>query len=354
MKKYFFVAIAVVLVGAAYQNCEGGDSLIKNKNSSSSGAMTFSFTYSQQYVPNNQNSVMIQGVCNVDGYTDHRIDWEYTFKGVKYQGRTDRPCIDATDTFLLVIPVTQLTRNESDSFDFSGKMTGVKKGVATPGPSNSVRVTFSATQSTGTSTGGTTGSTAGGTATTTGGSTGSTGGTGHTTGGTTGAVNCTGNRALFCGLCPEEAALGMTEYCSQDYAYAAYCASIQVPESQEDTVRQVASDRPDLLQDCGRNASENANWNAFTTEVIRRLRSSGAWDAYAWGFNGVRGNTNDINGDTISYWGAGGSPQEGEVGGVVMDIIVSCGESNTPAWQVLNPYCGCCTKMSAFTLGGKF
>jgi hypothetical protein len=360
MKKYFFVAIAILALGTVYQNCEGGDSFMKRDSSSQSFALDFDFTYSQQYVPSNQVSVIVQGICEVAGYTDHRIDWQYTFKNVKYQGRTDRPCITTTGTFMLVIPVNQLTRAENDSFDFSGKITGVKKGIATPGASRTVKVTFSATQSTGSTTGTTTGSTAGTTAGSTGSTTGTTA-TGGSTAGTTGTTTgytCTPTNQLFCGMCPEAMAAGVDEYCSgaANYAYSAYCASIQVPESREDLVRQVAAERPELIEDCGRNASANANWNAFTTEVINRLRNSGEYDAWNWGFNGVRGDTNDINGDTISYWGAAGAPQEDGVGGVVFDIVRSCGDGgeNAPVWQVLNPYCGCCTKMQAWTLGGKF
>jgi len=324
MLKYLGAAIFAIGLATIYQNCDGGIQGFNDK-SSSAGSLNLRFDYSLQYVTLTASSMIIEGQCYVSGYVDHRFDWEYTFNGQIYRGRTDRPCSTPNNRFMLSISISHLTRTENSELNFTASATGFRKGGAsTRGSSSSTKIVFSSSASTGTTTGGS---------------------TGGTSGGTTGS--CTNS---FCATCPEEAAAGLTEYCSGDPNYAAYCASITYPPDMSEVVYQVAAEFPDKLANCARNAAENPQWNAFTTEVVSRLRT---YDL-RWGFNGVRGNTNDINGDTISWWGAPGAAQEGQVGNVILDIVIACGAggSNTPAWQVLGPaYCGCCTQFARWTLG---
>ncbi len=318
MGKLIGIALLIVGIGVTYQNCESG----YPKNASTAKSLSplgLQFSYIQQSFLTTANTISLEGKCSVNSYPDHRIDWEYTFNGTHYQGRTERPC-SANGRFFLVLNVTSLTRAASSTFTVLATLAGIKSGLVTKGQVAQVKILFK---------------TSGGT-------------TGETTGGTGGT---TGYGATFANACPDDVAAGTTEYCTNDANFETYCQSITYPPDASGMVQLVASERPELIRECGRNAAANPQWNAFTSEVLRRLRAESTSYAANWGFNGVRGVVSDINGDTISYWGGGGAPQEGEVGNVVMDVVMDCGGTSRPQWMVYGAYCACCTKMSRWTLG---
>lgn len=310
MAKYLITGIFIFGLAVTYQNCEGA--LEEGSGDNSVGSvppLTFRFDNKEQSVQTTSANMIIEGLCNVTGFVDHRVDWEFTYNGNRVTGRTDRPCSSFSGRFSLVIGITNFTKTDKSELVFVGILSAIdKKGLTARGEQAQIKIKFQTASTTGSTTGGSTGSTTGGT---------------------------------FAANCPDEAANGAIEYCNNDPNYHAFCSSITHPPDASHVVDQVADEHPELIAQCDRSQADNPQWNAFTREVVSRLRDSNG----NWGFNGVRGNINDINGDTISWWGAPGLPQENQPGNVIIDVVSGCeSPSAAPAWQVLTPYCQCCMK----------
>ncbi|MGE3974447.1 MAG: hypothetical protein AB7F59_07980 [Bdellovibrionales bacterium] len=328
MKKAF-VSTGLMLVLTALvvlmQNCQSEMGVTKKSskaalNPNQLGAL---FTYSSQSISTTQATLSLDGTCTTANYPSTRLEWYFNV-GQLVSGTLQPGCNKGR--FFLNIPVGNYNLSQYSQITVYADIYGIdKNGKQISGAAQSkTRVQVNLVNLGGT-TGGSTGGTTGGT---TGGSTGGT--TGGSTGGTTGG---SGPGA-----------------CASNPALASLCQGIQIPGDYRSVVADLANERPDLIQSCARNANEDPNWNAFTKELVRRLRAQTGDNR--WGFNYVRGNVGDVNGDTISYCGGSGCPQEHSPASVVFDVVESCGPgaANRPSWGTAgDAYEGCCNGMAKWT-----
>jgi hypothetical protein len=289
------------------QNCQSemGGNAIKANSSLSPGQLGMAFANSVQNVPTGQATLMLDGICETGNFPGTRIDWQFNIGSV-INGRLEPACVGGR--FFLNIPLSSYNLTGINSFVVYGTIFGVdKNGRQVEGPAQSrsqVTVNF----------------TTGGTGTGT--------GSGSGTGGTGGPTNA----------------------CLTNPALATLCNSIRVPGDFSNVVNDLNNEQPNLIRDCERRQSANPNWNAFTKELVRRLRAQTGDNR--WGFNYVRGVVGDVNGDTIAYCGGNGCAAEQSPAAVVIDVVVSCGAggSNTPAWAVIEGHVdGCCTGQTKWT-----
>lgn len=105
--------------------------------------------------------------------------------------------------------------------------------------------------------------------------------------------------------------------------------------NQFSVVQAVAGENPDALANSCQD--EGGTWE-FMDTVVERLHSSDP----RWGYNGKRGNVNDLSKDAISYyWGTATQPPHGSNEVYVIDIIGGhCGPNPSPAWQDVTDYSG--------------
>jgi len=303
---FFSLLVLVVLM----QNCQSEISPMSKKSSASlkAGELGVAFANSSQSLTQGSAMLILEGICETGNYPATRIDWQFNIGSV-ITGRLDAAC--SGGRFFLNIPLAGYTIPAAPaSFVLYATIYGISNnGAVAEGLEQSrSQVTINIVAAGGTGTGTAAGSGTGGTGT-------------------------------------------PTNACLTNPTLDTLCSSIQAPGDYSNVVQQLASEQPGLLASCARRQADNPNWNAFTKELVRRLRAQTGGDN-RWGFNYVRGVSGDVNGDTISYCGGSGCPAENSPAGVIFDVIANCGGANpTPSWQSFasEAYTGCCTGQQKWT-----
>lgn len=96
---------------------------------------------------------------------------------------------------------------------------------------------------------------------------------------------------------------------------ASYCAGSREPPNERAFIQQLAAQYPTEFSNCDRHQDD------FVQIVVRELRARDP----RWGFNWVRGNVGDSNGDVIGYYYGPGAPQENSRFTTIIDIVGACG-----------------------------
>jgi len=325
MRPYLLIGLMGLLLLSLYQNCSGkGFQILElNKEGESSlSAPTLKLdTPSSVNVDVNDSLFTVAGDCETGNYPQHTLVLEtFTTSGqALFTKEFQNVCL--SQRLNQTLDLTLFSRDIDLSFIVRLTLEAIAPdGTTVSSLPKYFRIGFSSSSTTGESTTGegTTGGTTG--ESTTGSSTGET-----TTGGTTGETGGPG-------------------FCAIDAVLYQKCQNLMNVPNMESMVHSLAQERPDLIQNCDRRPSANPNWNAFTTELLRRLRSLDT----RWGFNYVRGIQGDINGDTMAYYAdANSQPGQYPSAAQIVDVVVSCGAggANQPTWDLVEgSFESCCNK----------